>query len=291
MKDKAAIIERYEANVTGNLRQSLKESRKSPYVEINDLLDQWFLVAVRKNMYPDSPTPCAQALEITKRLQVGDFKASNGWLEKWKARHNIKGMTISGESGEVSSKTADSWKERLPEIIHGYKPEDVWNMDESGCFCKALPDKGFAQKGKACHGGKSSKMRLTVAFFANASGDKEKPVVIWKSTKPHCFKGINKSHLPVEYFDQKKAWMSGDIMHKLLSKLNTRLRKESRSITLFMDNAGCHPEDVASKYSNVKVVFLPPNTTSVLQPLDLGIITKFQSALSQTAFVPHSFKN
>jgi len=56
-------------------------------------------------------------------------------------------MTISGESGEVSSKTADSWKERLPEIIHGYKPEDVWNMDESGCFWKALPDKGFAQKG------------------------------------------------------------------------------------------------------------------------------------------------
>ena len=71
-------------------------------------------------------------------------------------------------------------------------------------------------------------------------------------------------HLPVEYFDQQKAWMSGDIMHKLLSKLNTRLRKESRSVILFIDNARCHPEDVASKYSNVKVVFLPPNTTSVL---------------------------
>ena len=104
---------------------------------------------------------------------------------------------------------------------------------------EALPDKGFAQKGKACHGGKSSKVQLTVAFFfVNASGDKEKPVVIWKSPKPRCFKGINKSHLPVEYFDQQKAWMSGDIMHKLLSKLNTHLRKESRSIILFMDNAG-----------------------------------------------------
>ena len=166
--------------------------------------------------------------------------------------------------------------EGTPEIIHGYKPEDVWNMDESGCFWKALPDKGFAQKGKACHGGKSSKVQLMVAFFVNASGDKEKPVVIWKSAKPRCFKGINKSHLPVEYFDQQKAWMSGDIMHKLLSKLNTCLRKESCSIILFMDNAGCHPEDVASKYSNVKVVFLPPNTTPVLQPLDLGITKNFK---------------
>ena len=109
LKDEAAIIEHYEANVTGNLRRSLKESRKSPYTEINDLLYQWFLVAVCKNIYPDGPTLCAQALEIAKRLQAGDFKASNGWLEKWKARYNIKRMTISGESGEVSSKTADSW--------------------------------------------------------------------------------------------------------------------------------------------------------------------------------------
>ena len=23
----------------------------------------------------------------------------------------------------------DSWKERLPEIIHGYDKDDVWNMD------------------------------------------------------------------------------------------------------------------------------------------------------------------
>jgi len=51
------------------------------------LLYQWFLVAVRKNIYPDGPTLCAQALEIAKHLQVDDFKASNGWLEKWKARH------------------------------------------------------------------------------------------------------------------------------------------------------------------------------------------------------------
>lgn len=43
----------------------------------------------------------------------------------------------------MSSKTADSWKERLPEIIHGYKPEDVWNMDAFGkpCLIKGLPRK------------------------------------------------------------------------------------------------------------------------------------------------------
>ena len=108
------------------------------------------------------------------------LKASNGWIEKWKARYNLKKMVISGESGEVSGATVESWKERLPEILHGYAPAHTWNMDETGCYWKSLPTTGFAEKGKACKGGKASKVRVTIAFFVNALGEKEKPVVIGK---------------------------------------------------------------------------------------------------------------
>ena len=59
-------------------------------------------------------------------------------------------------------------------------------MDESGVFWKALPDKGFGEKGKVCRGGKKSKHRLTVAFFVSAAGVTEKPIVIWKSANPRC---------------------------------------------------------------------------------------------------------
>ena len=164
--------------------------------------------------------------------------------------------------------------ETLEDFHEGYKAEDIWNLDETGCFWKALPDKGFGRKKTECKGGKKSKHRFTIAFIVNAAGGKEMPVVIWKSNNPRCFKGIIKSQLPVNYFNQSKAWMTGNILDQILTKINVQLKMKSRTIILMMDNAGCHPHDL--EYSNIKIIWLPPNTTSKLQPPDLGIIQNFE---------------
>ena len=66
--------------------------------------------------------------------------------------------------------------------------------------------------------------------------------------------------------------MSSEILDKILTNINRKLSLQSRTILLLMDNAGRHPEQFKNKYSNVKIIFLPPNTTSKLQPLDLGVI-------------------
>lgn len=55
-----------------------------------------------------------KAKEIAERLGISDFKGSQGWLDKWKLRYNIKQVKVCGESGDVCGVTIDSWKERLP---------------------------------------------------------------------------------------------------------------------------------------------------------------------------------
>ncbi len=83
-----------------------------------------------------------------------------------------------------------------------------------------------------------------------------------------------KNNLPVRYFSQAKAWMTSEILNSVLAVFNRKMSVEGRSVLLLLDNSGCHPEGLKGKYSNIKIVFLPANTTSRLQPLDLGIIKK-----------------
>ena len=88
---------------------------------------------------------------------MGNFKASNEWLEHFKKRFGLRQTRIVGEAGDVPITIIKAWMERLPEIVQGYSADGIWNMDESGLFLKALPDTGSAKRTKKCKDGKKSK--------------------------------------------------------------------------------------------------------------------------------------
>ena len=71
--------------------------------------------------------------------------------------------------------------------------------------------------------------------------------------------------------------MQVEIMEKVLDTLNHQMRKQGRKVILFLDNATVHPTSLIDMYSNIKIVFLPKNTTSRLQPLVAGIIQSFKT--------------
>lgn len=89
-------------------------------------------------IYPDGQILCAQAQEIAKHLPVD---ASSSWLEKWKARHNIKRMTISG--GVRQQILEKNTYQRLWKGMN-MKMSGIWmRVDAFGrpCLVKGLPER------------------------------------------------------------------------------------------------------------------------------------------------------
>lgn len=123
-----------------------------------------------------------KALLFARELQIPEteFKASKGWLSRFRDRHNISFQTVCGESGSVSPETVTEWKEKLPEIVSGYEPKDMYNLDETGLNFRAVPDKTLHVSGEKSSGGKKSKDRITVMLCVNMTEDFEKPLVIGK---------------------------------------------------------------------------------------------------------------
>ena len=70
--------------------------------------------------------------------------------------------------------------------------------------------------------------------------------------------------------------MTTEVTTDILTKLNKRLIKQKRNILLLLDNVSSQDPDLKQKFSNIKIVFLPKNMTSRLQPLDAGIIKSFK---------------
>lgn len=138
-------------------------------------------------------------------------------------------------------------------------------------FFQMLPNTTLALKGDWCHGGKQSKLRITALLCVNKdASDKRVPLVIGKSKKPQCFKNARK--LEVQYTPNKKAWISRDIFPDWPREFDKEMKSDGRSVCLLVDNCSAHHVDDV-ELTNVELQFFPPNCTSLVQPLDQGIIS------------------
>uniref|UniRef100_A0A1I8BXC5 HTH CENPB-type domain-containing protein n=1 Tax=Meloidogyne hapla TaxID=6305 RepID=A0A1I8BXC5_MELHA len=118
-----------------------------------------------------------KSMELANQLGIENFKASDGWLDKFKHRHSIVFKSIQGEAGSIDIGELNNWqKEVLQAEISNFSPNDVFNIDETGLFWKLLPNKTLCFKGERCTSGKKSKERITVLVGANMSGIEKLPL-------------------------------------------------------------------------------------------------------------------
>jgi hypothetical protein len=70
--------------------------------ELEKILLEWFQQMRSDNVPINGPILREKANEITLRLNIDNFKASNGWLHRFKLRQDVGYRVVSGESGSVS---------------------------------------------------------------------------------------------------------------------------------------------------------------------------------------------
>lgn len=268
-KNRGTILLAFENNQT-----NCKKIKKCEKSDIDAALLSWFKMQSSRGVPISGTLLKVQAEKFAIQFGYKDFVCNNGWLDRFKNRNNIVYRKISGEASAVDQTVVDDWLKTVwPDIRRDYCDSNIYNADETGVFYNITPDKTLKFKGEKCVGGKFVKNRLTVLVCANMTGtDKRKLLVIGKSQKPRCFRNVK--CLPVNYVANKKAWMTASIFTKEIRQWDDSLRKEKRKILLLIDNCPAHPK--LHNLTNIKIVFLPANCTSVLQPMDQGVIRSFK---------------
>ncbi len=217
----------------------------------------------------------AKAARFLQELHpdVPEMAFSQGWLEKFKDRHEIKSFHRFGESGALDMEAVGAVQ------LDAYAKKDVFNMDETG-FCWRLQ----ADNSLATHqleGQKINKEHITLVICANSdSSEKISLTIIGKHLNPRCFKGINRDMLDARYHANAKAWMTQNVFRLWLLDFDRRM--QGCQVLLLLDN--CPGHITLEKFAemnvvlrNTRVFYLPLNMTLAVQPCDARIIRTFKA--------------
>ncbi|KAM7167732.1 tigger transposable element-derived protein 1-like [Macrochelys suwanniensis] len=248
--------------------------REKALVKTEKALNLWLEDMNRKRVPMNGTMLQEKALSIyamfkppTEEGQPSDkkeFKASQGWLNSFRNRFNLKNVQTTGEAASANEEAAKAYPEQLKEIIEerGYLPEQVFNADETGLFWKKMPTRTYISKSeRQAPGFKAAKNRVTVLLCGNAAGHLIKPGLLYRSANPRALKGKNKNLLPVFWQSNKKAWVMAatflDWFHKcFILEVKQYLEEKGLDfkVLLLVDNAPGHPDALHLCTSSFKVV-------------------------------------
>jgi hypothetical protein len=140
------------------------------FPQVDQALWAWCEHVINSKGYLSDDVLINKALKFAERFGVNKdtFKASNGWLQRFKDRHNLKLKALHGEATTVSEGDIEGERKRLKDLISQYDPDDVYNADETALFWRMAPKKTLSNNPRP--GEKMNKDRVSVMLGCNLTG-------------------------------------------------------------------------------------------------------------------------
>lgn len=211
------------------------------------------------------------------------------WMTQFLKMYNQSRKKLKGEKGSADVEAAIAYKNDLLERVQGsddpFVKDRLFNLDETALYTKLSSSYTYSPIGIPTSGQKKYKDHITVLVGCNATGDCPLvPLILGKSKKPRDFGRSLLLHNTVHYKYSKSGWMTSKIF---LDYVQNEFREEVKAycqrkeisfqVELFIDNAPSHNLVKVAIIPGITVTMLPPNTTSLIQPMDQGIIWSFKS--------------
>ncbi|XP_033331182.1 jerky protein homolog-like [Megalopta genalis] len=188
IKNQKDAIENYLMQAdTLDIAVNRKSMMVPKYKNVDDAVFQWFLENRDKGVPISGPILCEKALEFNEKLKGNpNFKASSGWLEKFKSRHGIRELNMSGEKLSTDNVTEENLTVDLHKFLieKGYALQNMDNEDKRDITCTTLQQKNVtSQQEKLDTNSKVSKDHINAISCVNSTTCHQVPLLLFGKRK------------------------------------------------------------------------------------------------------------
>ncbi|KAI8504584.1 hypothetical protein Bbelb_177020 [Branchiostoma belcheri] len=127
-QNRAAILQQWDNNRNPNG----KRKREAKNAEVDEALYRWYVNAKARSAPVSGPILREKAKALAEGLGCEDFKPSDGWLGRWKTRHNISTRgNVDSSSRFVADRPVEDTQQETTDLgVTSIKTESTDNDDE-----------------------------------------------------------------------------------------------------------------------------------------------------------------
>ena len=230
---------------------------------------------------------------------VGGVPGRDWWhrfMLRWPRLSERRPQNLSKSRARASNpEIMNAWFNKLDEVFANlaFDPRDptmvkhrLWNCDETAFCTSPVATKLLARRGsRVVHeiGGDSGHQYVTVHCCGSASGERLPPFILYKGKNMYQ-RWIEGGPAGTLYGITESGWMDGanylSWFTKLFLPAVSHLTKTA-PVVLIQDGHHSHISlelIQQARDNNVVLLCLPPNTTHLLQPLDVGVFAPVKKA-------------